>query len=119
MKQRPGWRRRLARDGSATWTDPTGRVRTTAPLDALTPLVLTADAIPEPPGIASDADLTATAAWSALETHLGCTLEHRSHDDLEQRQWLPVTHRRCTSSVDLRTGIERRRTKVFPDTPPF
>ena len=43
IKQRPGWRLRLAPDGTATWTDPTGRERTTAPLNALHTLVLAAD----------------------------------------------------------------------------
>ena len=41
VKQRPGWRVTLAPDGTATWTDPTGRTRTTHPVDALTPTVLT------------------------------------------------------------------------------
>ena len=43
IKQRPGWRLRLAPDGTATWTDPTGRVRTTAPLNALRSLVLVSE----------------------------------------------------------------------------
>ena len=43
IKQRPGWRLRLAPDGTATWTDPTGRQRTTTPLNALQSLVLRAD----------------------------------------------------------------------------
>jgi len=43
IKQRPGWRLRLAADGTATWTDPTGRVRTTAPLNALESLVLVSE----------------------------------------------------------------------------
>ena len=48
IKQRPGWRLRLADDATATWTDPTGRVRTTAPLDALQSLVL-GPSPPSPP----------------------------------------------------------------------
>ena len=43
IKQRPGWRLRLAADGTATWTDPIGRVRTTAPLNALESLVLVSE----------------------------------------------------------------------------
>ena len=43
IKQRPGWRLRLNPDGTATWTDPTGRERTTTPLNALQSLVLRAD----------------------------------------------------------------------------
>ena len=120
IKQRPGWRLRLAPDGSATWTDPTGRIRTTTPLDALTPVVLTADAVPHPPVIAPAAHvITRATAWSALETHLGFAIEHQPHRDREQRRWLPVTHRRCTGSVDLRTGAARCRALALPDTPPF
>ena len=67
IKQRPGWRVRLARDGSATWTDPTGRVRTTAPLNALQSLVLAADArADEPPGPAGTEAITAAPSSSAL-----------------------------------------------------
>ncbi len=40
VKQRPGWRLRLTGDATATWTDPTGRTRVTAPRDALHPVVL-------------------------------------------------------------------------------
>ena len=43
IKQAPGWRVHLAPDATTTWTDPTGRERTTTPLDALKTLVLTAD----------------------------------------------------------------------------
>ncbi len=42
VKQRPRWRLALAPDGTATWTDPTGRTRTTVPVDTLHPLVLRA-----------------------------------------------------------------------------
>ena len=35
IKQRPGWTVRLLPDGRAEWTDPTGRTRTTHPLDHL------------------------------------------------------------------------------------
>jgi hypothetical protein len=35
VKQRPRWRVLLDPDGTLTWTDPTGRMRTTAPIDHL------------------------------------------------------------------------------------
>ena len=35
IKQRPRWRTRLDPDGTVHWTDPTGRTRTTTPLDLL------------------------------------------------------------------------------------
>lgn len=40
IKQRPGWQVRLAADGTATWTDPVGRVRTTWPRNHLDLLAL-------------------------------------------------------------------------------
>ncbi len=124
IKQRPGWRVRLAPDGTATWTDPTERARTTAPLDALTPLVLAADAVPERPATRSVAppaheSVTPMTSWSALETHLGFMLEHHPDDDRDHRRWLPVTHRRCTSAATLRSGAAKAMARAFPDTPPF
>ena len=41
IKQRPGWQVTLATDAVATWTDPTGRTRTTHPVDALRTTILT------------------------------------------------------------------------------
>ena len=121
IKQAPGWRVHLAPDGTTTWTDPTAHVRTTAPLDALKTLVLTADTPndqPAPPAV-TEATTTATA-WSALETHLQLTLEHHPHAHHEPQLWLPPTHRRCTSAADLRAGLARRRAKAaIPDAPPF
>ncbi|NHA67217.1 HNH endonuclease signature motif containing protein [Phycicoccus flavus] len=51
VKQRPGWRVRLDPDGTATWTDPTGLVRSTLPVDlgALTVLPHRDDEPPPPP----------------------------------------------------------------------
>ncbi len=86
IKQRPGWRLHLAPDGTATWTDPTGRDRTTAPLDALRTFVLRADSAvnelgsgtrspstdltPAAPsvgsGVAEQAEHPATAATSSI-----------------------------------------------------
>ncbi len=48
IKQAPGWRLRLHPDATATWTDPGGRVRTTAPLDALEVVVLASGDAPAP-----------------------------------------------------------------------
>ena len=105
IKQRPGWRLRLAPDGTATFTDPTGRARTTAPLDALKSLVLTADAAPDRPATPPTPEAIRSAtAWSALETHLEFTAEHHPHTHPEHHHWLPPTHHRCTSATHLRRG---------------
>ncbi|WP_404352741.1 HNH endonuclease [Phycicoccus jejuensis] len=53
-KQRPGWRAVLHPDATMTWTDPTGRVRTTHPPDRLGLTVLPdtgTDASPPPRGM--------------------------------------------------------------------
>jgi hypothetical protein len=44
VKQRLGWRLLLAANAEATWTDPTGHVRTTLPVDAVHTVVLRAPA---------------------------------------------------------------------------
>ena len=122
IKQRPGWRLHLADDATATWTDPTGRVRTTTPLDALQALVLA----PEPTEHASStttADTTTpagttTSTWSVLETILELRAEHTQ---AAGHHWFGrPTHRRCSSTADLRAGWARRRAHAaFPDLPPF
>ena len=122
IKQRPGWRLHLADDATATWTDPSGRVRTTAPLDALQSLVLLPEPTEHAPSTAT-ADTTAgsdttTSSWSVLETILGLRLEHTppaGHD------WFGGSaHRRCISAAGLRAGTARRRSHVrYPDRPPF
>ncbi len=136
IKQRPGWLVRLAPDGTATWTDPTGQVRTTTPLDALHTLVLGADSTVE--GLRSGAEALTPApvagtvgaqppTWSALESHLTLRLEHHSagphlthtagHIDFDVDLDVPV-HRRCTSAAQFREAHRRSR-PAFPDEPPF
>jgi hypothetical protein len=133
IKQRPGWRVRLAPDGSTTWTDPTGRLRTTKPLDALQALVLAPEPTEHEPRTPT-ADTTtddglgpATGTTTPSAPTLGCSvletiLEVRAeHAQAAGHNWFGAsTHRRCTSSVDLRAGIARRRARAaFPDLPPF
>ncbi len=74
-KQRPGWRVVLHPDASMTWTDPTGRTRTTDPPDRLRLGVLPdtgTDADPPRPGRPSL--VLPEGPHSALEHHL----EHRA-----------------------------------------
>ena len=105
MKQSPGWSVRLARDGTATWTDPAGRTRTTGALDALDALVLgpevgrsgalhTGDAT-DGRDAAEAVDTAPAPPWSALETHVELLLEHRP------------PHRRCTTASALRAARPR------------
>ena len=118
VKQRPGWRLRLDADATAIWTDPTGRVRTTLPLDALEVVVLRADR--------AEVELDDPArgdggpAYSVLETLHEFRLEHglaavERHDGARA-----LRHRRCTSAADLREGLARRHHRApLPDLPPF
>jgi hypothetical protein len=147
VKQRPGWRVHLAPDGTTTWADPTGRLRTTAPLDALQSLVLRTDSVadgghartepitrvpttvvaestgPDVPGPPPAWPVAGTPAWSALETHLGIRLEHRGHSagsGAGHELWTHPNHRRCTCAADLRAGSACRRARDrAPDLPPF
>jgi hypothetical protein len=72
VKQRPGWSAVLAADGTVTWTDPTGRVRTTAPADALTCTILSGAATPPPAPTSTSTTLTdlPDGPHSTLEFHL-------------------------------------------------
>ncbi|HET6969185.1 MAG TPA: HNH endonuclease signature motif containing protein [Ornithinibacter sp.] len=59
IKQRAGWAVRLHPDARATWTDPTGRVRTSWPRDLLDAVVLPATADPAGPVVVpATADVT-------------------------------------------------------------
>jgi hypothetical protein len=133
IKQRPGWRLHLAPDATTTWTDPTGRERTTAPLNALEALVLRADpADPtDPPGAVAPTAIDAEPlpAWSSLETHIAFAHGHHitgvhpdhaiGHVAIELDSLSPA-HRRCTSAARLRDEHRRRRTwPPLPDEPPF
>ncbi|MDF3044564.1 MAG: hypothetical protein K0R30_792 [Ornithinibacter sp.] len=118
VKQSPGWSVRLARDGTATWTDPGGRRRTTSALDALDALVLGPEAgrsgalhtgdTTDGRDAAETVDTAPAPPWSALETHVELLLEHRP------------PHRRCTTASDLRAVRARHRVLgVAHGPPPF
>jgi hypothetical protein len=85
IKQRPGWRLNLAPDGTATWTDPMGAVRTTAPLDALDSLVLLAD---HPDGPLDDRDPPARAGGDDDGPR-----PQAPTDDRSPRARAPIAHR--------------------------
>ena len=96
VKQRPGWRVTLAADGTLTWTDPTGRVRTTAPADALTCTVLSGAATPPP----------APASASITRTHL----PDGPHSDLEfhLEHHLATVPIRCRATTSWRDDHGRQ-----------
>jgi hypothetical protein len=79
VKQSPGWGLRLLPDGVAEWSDPSGGVRRTEPVDALDTLVLRASrGTPSQAGVA-EAD-RASLLPSALEDCLGHLLHQ--HDSV-------------------------------------
>lgn len=112
VKQRPGWSVRTSADGAFHWTDPTGAVRTTHPLDHR-PLVLPARE-PEPPAPPARRDAE-TRVHSALEFGL----EHRGGTG-------PRVSRGCRVEVHRPARTYRviglhppRQRDPFPATPPF
>ncbi|HET7822970.1 MAG TPA: HNH endonuclease signature motif containing protein [Ornithinibacter sp.] len=137
VKQRLGWRVRLRPDSTLTWTDPTGRTRTTHPLDALHATVMPAPRMPVDGahtgnvGHAAAASQGTTDRFSAAEFALehalaGTGSAHRLRVDLHH----PVDHRprgdhlvvadnweRCPTH---RTSHRRRPGHSRPgDDPPF
>ncbi len=72
----PGWSVTSAADGTVTWTDPTGRVRTTSPADALTCTVLGGAATPA--AAAPSTSVTLTALPDGPHSHLEFLLEHHA-----------------------------------------
>jgi hypothetical protein len=75
VKQRPGWAVRLSADGTVSWTDPTGRTRTTSPVDALSTVVLPGAAdesrLPTPTSRArTDLPDGPHSAWEFVLEHL-------------------------------------------------
>ncbi|PKW28082.1 HNH endonuclease signature motif containing protein [Phycicoccus duodecadis] len=91
IKQLPGWSVRLAPDGTATWKDPTGRVRTTEPLDALALLVLRADP-------ADPADQADAAAPAAAVPELPSVLEESFERVIEQYR-VALRHRATAAAA--------------------
>jgi hypothetical protein len=142
VKQRPGWRVTLAPDGVATWTDPTGRVRTTSPVDALHATILTTP--PTRPGEPTPVVSTSRARTvipDGPHTELEFRLEHllapapgrcgkppprpltNWHDDHGRRQRVELTPPTGVLRLNATTTPCRRPRQQgphsFPDEPPF
>jgi hypothetical protein len=121
VKQRPGWRLVLADDAVATWTDPTGRTRTSAPVDAVHVLVLAGRPDepatgPQPRGRLEFPD----APHSPLEF----ALEHRQDRRSPSPSRLRVDHHLCvTRTWEAGPGIARHGRRGPPSAregdPPF
>jgi hypothetical protein len=128
-KQRPGWHAVLHPDATVTWTDPTGRRRTTAPIDALRTITL-------PSANAAESEttpMTAPGPAVAIDAHsaLEFALEHLLGSSAPGRRGRRPVHRAVQTlrihgiSVDEPTRPCRRlhrrarTTDRYPDTPPF
>ena len=101
----PAGASRLAPDGTATWTDPTGRVRTTTPVDALTCTVLGGAATPPPAPVSTS--ITRTHLPDGPHSDLEFRLEHHaatipaqlpSHHQLARRPRPTAPHRAAARS---------------------
>lgn len=110
VKQRPGWRVRMRPGALVEWTDPLGRVRTTAPADALHGLVLPAtDRNPERRDASTPGDRL-EPAFSGLEFALEHLLAGARAPTAPNSSAIGAARDRHTQ----RTG----RTD-WPDEPPF
>ena len=140
IKQRRGWTVRLARDGTATWTDPTGRARTTLPQDLIGPKDRRGVVVPPAVPVVVDAGTPTLphplatgldASWSALEEDLELTLMGARCGQAESRRsrtraevsFGPAT-RQCTVGdwTKEHRGRRDRRRGRWPkagDPPPF
>ncbi|MGB7818743.1 MAG: HNH endonuclease signature motif containing protein [Ornithinibacter sp.] len=137
IKQRPGWRVTLADDGTATWTDPTGRTRTTAPVDAPVVAVLSTPVAQSltPPGVGAGAGATSPpravvpdGPHDILEFHLehlaaGRHHPHEARRDQQGRRRVELTPTRGHLRIDpgFHPGRRARPPRGFHgvDPPPF
>lgn len=92
VKQRPGWQVRIRPDASMEWTDPTGRTRTTSPVDHLRPdptWWLTPATEPSMKGQSAALPAAGTApgaAPSPLEDHHDHRLDHAHRHSPHRRR---------------------------------
>lgn len=117
-KQRPGWRSRLGPDGTYTVTDPTGRVRSTDPVDHRPGPRLWPPGEPDPPRPANPRVTVPDGPHSTLEHHLESSLGGPHGRGTRCRV---ETHHRAGVLV-LTPGTRhpgRRRQTTRPDAPPF
>ena len=131
VKQRPDWRADLTPDGVLRWTEPTGRVRTTLPVDALHAVVLPAR---PPEGVAATTTTGPTRrVVDETFSHVEFGLEHLVGDSLPTRapRSGPVRDLRIVGGYEVhttphptgcragRSNRPSRRRHDPPDHPPF
>jgi hypothetical protein len=105
VKQRPGWAVTLTPDGVAIWIDPTGRARTSHPVDALTSVTLTGPAGTSP---APSTSRARTLVTDGPHTELEYRLEHHGAPPPGHRPTPPPTWRDDhghTHRIDLLPSI--------------
>jgi len=121
IKQRPGWQVTLTADAVATWTDPTGRVRTTDPVDALRTTILTGTTGMGTGTGTGTGSGAATAAPATSSTSRARTLipdgPHSALEFLlEHHGAAPPTHPPTAVTVWRDDHGRRRRTDLLPPT---
>ena len=126
IKQRPGWSVTLHADGTATWTDPTGRTRTTAPVDALHHLVLPDTSATTTPGTDTPSGgrrVLRGTVHSGLEFALEHVLGDSSPTRTPRRRALELHPTHGVTADDTRrpcrASTRRHRTDSGLDAPPF
>jgi hypothetical protein len=129
IKQRRGWRAVLGPDGTLRWTDPTGSVRTTTPLDHLhlddqdgaTPPAAAADAVPRGPRVAAAVELPSLLeeelehAHDHHLIHLSCrppTLTWRTRHALQAGTRIGTTGAAAALHATTAAGIELLPTRI-------
>ncbi len=119
IKQRPGWRLTLTPDATATWTDPTGRVRTTAPVDALHTTILTTPGDTAPTDLG---DTTAPGATATSTSQARTLLPDGPHSELEyllEHLTTPPPTRTPAPVTTWRDHHGRHRTELQPQHQPW
>ncbi|MBM6405365.1 HNH endonuclease [Phycicoccus sp. CSK15P-2] len=126
VKQLQGWSALLHLDATLTWTDPTGRVRTTRPPDHRSLAVLPGSGtegmrsdVPNAEGVSTD-EVSRGVTRGAVSVTAGATLPDAQHSALEHH----LEHRLAAcrvrgSPVTIHTATWHRARAHADDPPPF
>ncbi|WP_143598392.1 HNH endonuclease signature motif containing protein [Phycicoccus duodecadis] len=121
IKQRPGWRAVLHPAATLTWTDPTGRNRTTHPVDHLHRAVLPDRGSDPAPVISNPRLVTPDGPHSTLEYHLEHTLGPPEPSRPHPRCRIDHHHPTAAGAhlTDTATHPPRHQPPEPEDRPPF